>query len=335
MLDTMKKLDETGQRILFIAPEGKLKAVVTDGDIRKCILRGGALSAPLTQAANYHPHSLPVAERGRARAELQRLGIDALPILDKHGVITDIVFAGGVDVDNRKKVDIPVVMMAGGLGTRLYPYTKILPKPLIPVGDLPIMEHIMRQFRRYGCTEFHSIVNYKKQLIKAYFSENEEKYDTFWYDEDKPLGTGGGLSLLKGHVRQTFFLTNCDVLILTDYEKLLRFHRETGSAVTMVCAEKHVTIPYGVVETGENGVITAMREKPAFQFLTNTGMYLVEPEVLDDIGENEVIGFPDVIERGRQKGRRVSAYTVREDDWLDMGQLDELEKMWERLYGRG
>ena len=110
----MKKLDETGQRILFIAPEGKLKAVVTDGDIRKCILRGGALSAPLTQAANYHPHSLPVAERGRARAELQRLGIDALPILDKHGVITDIVFAGGVDVDNRKKVDIPVVMMAGG-----------------------------------------------------------------------------------------------------------------------------------------------------------------------------------------------------------------------------
>ena len=121
MLDTMKKLDETGQRILFIAPEGRLKAVVTDGDIRKCILRGGALSAPLTQAANYHPHSLPVAERGRARAELQRLGIDALPILDKHGVITDIVFAGGVDVDNRKKVDIPVVMMAGGLGTRLYP----------------------------------------------------------------------------------------------------------------------------------------------------------------------------------------------------------------------
>ena len=99
---------------------------MTDGDIRKCILRGGALSAPLTQAANYHPHSLPVAERGRARASCSA-GIDALPILDKHGVITDIVFAGGVDVDNRKKVDIPVVMMAGGLGTRLYPYTKFCP----------------------------------------------------------------------------------------------------------------------------------------------------------------------------------------------------------------
>ena len=122
--------------------------------------------------------------------------------------------------------------------------------------------------------------------------------------------------------------------VLNGYEKLLRFHRESGSAVTMVCAEKHVTIPYGVVETGESGVITAMQEKPAFQFLTNTGLYLVEPEVLDDIGEDEVIGFPDIIERQRRRGRRVSAYTVGEEDWLDMGQLDELEKMRERLYGK-
>ena len=110
MLDTMKKLDETGQRILFIAPEGKLKAVVTDGDIRKCILRGGALSAPLTQAANYPPHSLPVAERGRARPELPRLRIDALPIMDKHGGITDIVVEASVEVDNRNNVDSPCVL---------------------------------------------------------------------------------------------------------------------------------------------------------------------------------------------------------------------------------
>ena len=173
-----------------------------------------------------------------------------------------------------------------------------------------------------------------KESLLTYFSENEEHFNTVWYDEDKPLGTGGGLNLLKGKLSGTFFLTNCDLLIFTDYEKLLRFHRESGSAVTMVCAEKHVTIPYGVVETGEGGVITAMQEKPAFQFLTNTGLYLVEPEVLDDIGEDEVIGFPDIIERQRCRGRRVSAYTVGEEDWLDMGQLDELEKMRERLYGK-
>ena len=309
-------------------------AALTDGDIRKFFLRGGTPDQTVDHAANYHPLSVSVSERGKARSILQEHCIDALPVLNKRGIITDIIFAHGLDLDNRKQVDIPVVMMAGGLGTRLYPYTKILPKPLIPVGDLPIMEHIMRQFRQYGCTEFHGIVNYKKQLIKAYFSENEEHFNTVWYDEDKPLGTGGGLSLLKGKLSSTFFLTNCDLLIFTDYEKLLRFHRESGSAVTMVCAEKHVTIPYGVVETGESGVITAMQEKPAFQFLTNTGLYLVEPEVLDDIGEDEVIGFPDIIERQRRRGRRVSAYTVGEEDWLDMGQLDELEKMRERLYGK-
>ncbi|MGN0974372.1 MAG: sugar phosphate nucleotidyltransferase, partial [Gemmiger sp.] len=162
VLETMKKLDETGQRILFIAPGGKLKAVVTDGDIRKFILRGGALTEPVSHAANYHPKSLQVSERGRAKAELQAHGIDALPILNKKGVITDIVFAGGVDVDNRKQAGIPVVMMAGGLGTRLYPYTKILPKPLIPVGEMPISELIIRRFRDFGCREFTMVVNYKK-----------------------------------------------------------------------------------------------------------------------------------------------------------------------------
>ena len=275
MLDTMKKLDETGQRILFIAPEGKLKAVVTDGDIRKCILRGGALSAPLTQAANYHPHSLPVAERGRARAELQRLGIDALPILDKHGVITDIVFAGGVDVDNRKKVDIPVVMMAGGLGTRLYPYTKILPKPLIPVGEQPIAELIMDRFRDFGCHNFTMIVNYKKGMIKSYFNELEKNYTVDFADEEVFMGTGGGLCLLKGRMDSPFFFTNCDTLLDLDYGDLYQYHKAHGNLVTMVCAFKHYVVPYGVVELGEDGGIAAMREKPELNFLTNTGVIML------------------------------------------------------------
>ena len=143
--------------------------------------------------------------------------------------------------------------------------------------------------------------------------------------------------MLKGKLYSgTFFLTNCDLLIFTDYEKLLRFHRESGSAVTMVCAGSHRHHPLRRCrKRGENGVITAMREKPALpvpdQHRTVSG---VEPEVLDDIGEDEVIGFPDIIERQRRRGRRVSAYTVGDEDWLDMGQLDELEKMRERLYGK-
>ena len=329
----LERLNRTAQKILFIVDAGgRLLAALTDGDVRRHLLAGGTLEDAVSASGNHHP--IIAHSREEALRLLAQRSCIAVPVVDENGHLSDVVVSGPPVSEQCAALGIPVVIMAGGKGTRLEPYTKILPKPLIPVGDLPIMEHIMRQFRQYGCTEFHGIVNYKKQLIKAYFSENEEHFNTFWYDEDKPLGTGGGLSLLKGKLSETFFLTNCDLLIFTDYEKLLRFHRESGSAVTMVCAEKHVTIPYGVVETGEGGVITAMREKPAFQFLTNTGLYLVEPEVLDDIGEAEVIGFPDIIERQRRKGRRVSAYTVGEKDWLDMGQLDELEKMRERLYGK-
>lgn len=331
--EALEKLNQAADKVLFLTTAGRrLTAALTDGDVRRYLLAGGTLDDPASAAANHHP--ITARSREEALRLLSERNCIAVPVLDDSGHIEDIVLKGADVSAPHAALNLPVVIMAGGKGTRLEPYTKILPKPLIPVGDLPIMEHIMRQFRQYGCTEFHSIVNYKKQLIKAYFSESDEHYDTFWYDEDKPLGTGGGLSLLKGKVDKTFFLTNCDVLILTDYEKLLRFHRESGSAVTMVCAEKHVTIPYGVIETSEEGTITAMREKPEFKFLTNTGMYLVEPEVLEDIGEDEVIGFPDIIERQQARGRKVSAYTVSEGDWLDMGQMDELEKMRKRLYGR-
>lgn len=206
VLETLRKLDETGQRILFIAPEGRLKAVITDGDIRKFFLRGGTPDQTVDNAANYHPLSVSVAERGKARGILQKYCIDALPVLNKRGIITDIIFAHGLDVDNRKQVDIPVVMMAGGLGTRLYPYTKILPKPLIPVGEQPIAEMIMDRFRDFGCHDFTMIVNYKKGMIKSYFNELEKDYHVDFADEDVFMGTGGGLCLLKGKIGTPFFL---------------------------------------------------------------------------------------------------------------------------------
>lgn len=331
ILDAMKRLDETGQRILFVAPEGRLKAVVTDGDIRKCMLRGGSLEDPISSAANYHPKSLPIAERGRARSEMEHWGIDALPILDRSGVITDIVFADGVNVDNRKKVDIPVVMMAGGLGTRLYPYTKILPKPLIPVGEKPIAEMILSRFREFGCRHMTMIVNYKRGMIKSYFADLEKDYTVDFIDEDTFMGTGGGLCLLKGQMNSPFFFTNCDTLLDIDFGDLYEYHRSHGNLVTMVCAYKHITVPYGVVELGDDGSIASMREKPELNFLTNTGVYVVEPRVVEEMPDGEFIGFPDVIDRYRAAGEKVGIYPINESCWMDMGQMEELEKMRRRL----
>ena len=231
----------------------------------------------------------------------------------------------------KEKVDIPVVMMAGGLGTRLYPYTKILPKPLIPVGEQPIAELIFSRFRDFGCRHMTMIVNYKRGMIKSYFADLEKDYTVDFIDEDVFMGTGGGLCLLKGRMDSPFFFTNCDTLLDLDYGDLYQYHKAHGNLVTMVCAFKHYVVPYGVVELGEDGGIAAMREKPELNFLTNTGVYVVEPRVVEEMKMGEVIGFPDVIDRYRAAGEKVGVYPINESSWMDMGQMEELEKMRRKL----
>ncbi len=334
VLQAMQQLDETGRKVLFWAPEGKLQGVLTDGDIRRYILRGGALDAPALDVVNRSPKKLTVRQKEDARRWFKRWDVSALPVVDGDGRMVDVVFASALGAEPVTRVQAPVVMMAGGLGTRLYPYTKILPKPLIPVGELPIAEHIIRRFTDAGCGRFVLIVNYKKGMIKAYFNELDKDYAVEFADEDTPLGTGGGLSLLKGRVRETFFLTNCDILVEADVGKIYNFHKRNGNAVTMVCALKNFTIPYGVVEQ-ENGLLTGLREKPRMSFYTNTGLYVVEPEVIDLIAPDTFTPFTDVIERVRAGGGRVGVYPVSEHSWMDMGQLEELDNMRRRLEEQG
>lgn len=331
VLDAMRCLDETGRGILFLCAGGVLRGCVTDGDIRRYILKGLPLEGPVSGAANGSPCALPIESRAKARAMLLEKGIGALPLLDKKGRVQDIVFADGLDVVPYKKLDVPVVMMAGGLGTRLYPYTKILPKPLIPIGELPIAEHIIHRFTDVGCDSFTMIVNYKKSMIKSYFNDLQKDYTVEYADEDAPLGTGGGLSLLAGRITRTFFLTNCDILIDADLADLYQAHKEQGNTVTMVCAVKHFTIPYGVVELGGGGELRAIAEKPEMNFLTNTGLYVVEPSVIEGLRPNEPVPFTDVVENVRAAGGRVGVYPVSEHSWMDMGQLEELDNMRRRL----
>ena len=139
--------------------------------------------------------------------------------------------------------------------------------------------------------------------------------------------------MLRGSLEGTFFFANCDALLTANYESMLQFHRKNRNVVTMICAYKNLTIPYGVVEMGKNGTIESMQEKPSMSFLTNTGIYIVESEILEEIDDNVPVGFPEIIERVRQKGKKAAAFPVSENDWMDMGQLPELEKMRIRLSG--
>lgn len=328
--EAMKAIDNADPKIVFIVRETKLIASLTDGDIRRFLLNGGQLTDLAIEASNKMPkYALSLDE---AVSLYHEKNFVAIPIVDSYKNIEDIYIGRLYFNEQLADLNVPVVINAGGKGTRLEPYTKILPKPLIPVGELPIIEHIMQRFSEYGCSKFSMIVNYKKEMMKAYFG-NDKQYDITWYDEQKPLGTGGGLCYLKGKINETFFFTNCDNLLLSNYESMLRFHRENHNVITMICAYKNIKIPYGVIEMGLNGSIEAMKEKPELSFLTNTGIYIVEPEVLDDIEYNAPIGFPDIIENERKKGKKVAIYPVSENEWLDMGQLSELEKMRVKLYG--
>lgn len=334
VLEAMTQLEQTGRQILIIAPELKLKGVVTDADIRRHIIHGGSLEDKISLVANYNPKYLGIAQKSEAVDYMVRKSISALPLLDNEGRIVEVVFYDENNLKAEKNLDLPVVIMAGGLGTRLYPYTKILPKPLIPVGEKPIIEHIIDRFHSFGCSQFDLVVNHKKHMIKAYFNELAKDYNVDFVEEETFLGTGGGLSLLKGKIDTPFFLTNCDVLIDADYNDIYRFHKQQGNIITVVCAFKHVTIPYGVFTLNEDGEIKDITEKPTMNFLTNTGMYIVDRRVVDELEDNHKCGFPDIIEKYRSLGEKVGVYPVSENSWMDMGQLEELEDMRRRLENR-
>lgn len=328
----LKKIDSNGYGIAFVCKEkDHMCAVISDGDIRRYLLKKGDVEATANMAANYQPRFLLEQERTKVEEYFQKYPITAVPIVDDEHRIVEICLKNGIRVIKKESLNVPVVIMAGGKGTRLYPYTQILPKPLIPIGDKTITEHILDRFSQYGCNQVKMIVNYKKKFIETYFQESEQQCTIEFIEEETFWGTGGGLRLLLPNVAQTFFMTNCDILVEASYADIYHRHKREGNIITLVCAEKAVQIPYGTVEIDSESQVLAFKEKPTYHFLTNTGLYVIEPEFLEEIPENTFIHITDIIEKCIAKGKRVGIYSISEQEWMDMGQLEELSKMRERL----
>lgn len=329
LLDVMKKIDENAKGIVYVVDDGGvLKGTITDGDVRRYILRHVNMEGVAADVMHTSYKFITKEEAFGAKAFMQGNRITSVPIVDSDGRLDSIEFADGERYYKSAALDTPVVIMAGGKGTRLYPYTQILPKPLIPVGEKTITEHIIEHFEKFGCHDFSMIVNYKRDFIKAYFKESGKSIA--YYDETEFRGTAGGLRLLKEHIAETFFMTNCDILIEDNYFEILKYHRQQKNIITLVCALKKETIPYGIIETKESGEIIRLKEKPSFDFLTNTGFYVIEPEFLDEIPDT-FVHITDVIQSCIDKGQRVGVYPVIADSWMDMGQLEELDKMRQRM----
>lgn len=331
--EAIEKMEqEKIKAVVVLNEQNEVVGLFANGDMRGFFLRGGSLSANICDAMNSNPflyHSEQEVEE-----EHKKTIRVIYPIIDESKNLVKVI-----DYDNNTMVseasnaleNVPLVIMAGGKGTRLYPYTKILPKPLIPIGDVTITERIVGTFTKYGCKQVFMILNHKANMIKAYMSELDKDYSIDFVEEKEFLGTAGGLRLIKDKINSTFFLSNCDILINADFECIYKTHKEKKNKITFVCSMKDVEIPYGVVKTDDDGMIKEMQEKPEFSFLINTGLYMIEPEVLDDIKEGEFIHFPDLAQRYLDKGERVGVFPISEKSWLDMGQFNEMENMMKNL----
>ncbi len=331
--EAIKKIDEKGKKIIFITDSSlTLLGVFSDGDMRKYILRNGDLNVPIRGVMNRNPRVFKSIREANKISKTEKLV--AYPIIDEDHKFIDVLFWNDDEhrtITEKTLVDIPVVIMAGGKGTRLYPYTQILPKPLIPIGDYTISERIINNFKRFGCDSFSFILNYKGSMIKAYFNDIDRDYNVDYFDETTFLGTGGGLYLLKNKINSTFFLSNCDIIIDADYGSIYEFHKQHKNLITFVCAFKNFTIPYGVVNLDNSGKIQSLLEKPSYSYLTNTGFYVIEPEVIQDLKENEFIDLPDIASSYIEQGKNVGVYPVSENAWLDMGQFTEMQEMFKAL----
>lgn len=336
VVEAMQLIDRNARGILFVADEHqKLLGVVTDGDIRRWLIRTGDLKAPVSGLMNTDPKKISRKEHTRAHEYMVQCSITALPVVTTKGVIFDILFRDE-RIESRKQPkgelkEVPVVIMAGGKGTRLYPFTKILPKPLIPIGDIPIMERIIGKFCEFGAQKFYATVNYKKNMIRSYFSELSADYTLEYVEEDKPLGTAGSLQLIEDAFDVPFIVTNCDILVHADYEDIYRYHKESGNELTIVTALKNIVVPYGVVHSSKNGAVESMEEKPKLSYFVNTGMYILNPELKKEIPKDTFFHMTDLTDKLLAQHRRVGMYPISEDSFLDMGEFEEMRRMEEKL----
>jgi len=327
----LKRMDEVGRKLLIVVEENKFFSLVSIGDIQRAIIQNINMNEPISKVLR---HKVKVAYEhdnlDLIKEEMKMRRNEFMPILAGDMTVSKVIFWENLFLESKnqpaKLFDLPVVIMAGGLGSRLKPLTNVLPKPLIPIGDKTIVEEIFERFNNHGCNEFYVSVNYKADLIEYYLRGQNLPYHLTFFKEEKPMGTAGSLSLLKRKVNQTFFVSNCDILIDQDYSEILDYHRENNNEITIVAALKHYPIPYGTIETGDNGRLMELSEKPELTFKINSGMYILEPHLLDQIPENTFFHITQLIENVKKRNGKIGVFPVSDKSWRDIGSLEEFTR---------
>lgn len=331
--EAMEALDKTAEKVLLVVDEHQaLIGSLTDGDIRRYILKGHDLSGTIHNAYNREP--IFVFQEDFNAEKIKKVftenKIELVPILGQYRKVVDYITWEKAFGNNRKereqKLEVPVVIMAGGRGTRLEPFTKVLPKPLIPVGDKPVIDHIIDRFKSYGVCKFYITTHHMSKILRAYFEEKTPEYSIGFAVEDEPRGTAGSLKLLTDKLDSPFFVSNCDIIIEADYADLYRFHIRNRHDITLVASTKQFNIPYGICELNRGGSLKGIEEKPEYSFLVNTGLYVLNPSVLELIPDNKLFHITHLMSKVKENGGTIGVYPVSEKAWVDVGQWAEYRK---------
>jgi dTDP-glucose pyrophosphorylase len=334
LIQALHQMDQVRHKMLLAFDGDKFYSILTIGDIQRAIIANPDMTVEIRAIIDPESKTYCYSHQSMddIRRKMLRMRCEIMPVLDAEGNLERIyewneLFPAEDAGHARAKINLPVVIMAGGKGTRLKPITNVIPKPLIPVGDKTILEEIMDQFESIGSRQFYMSVNYKSDMMRFYLDQLEHKYQIEFFEETKPLGTIGSVSLLKDKITTPFFVSNCDILIDQDYRDVYAYHTENRNDLTIVTAVKSFRIPYGVIETGENGLMTALKEKPEQTYMINTGVYILNPELIREIPEGEFFHITHLMEKIKRRGGRVGCFPVSEHAWRDMGEWDEYLKM--------
>ena len=328
--EAFKQMDVGDKKFILVVDDNdKVIGIVTDGDFRRAIWASVSFQDNIITIMNEDfVHASEDYEIEHLKKEFRKSKtLQQIPIL-KLGYLQNVIFREDLTKHKRslKKVDLPVVIMAGGTGTRLDPFTRILPKPLIPIGNKPMIEVIMDEYAKYGIKLFYVSVNHKAKIIKAFFEDFDKDYSISYLTEEEPYGTAGALKFLDSKIKSPFFVSNCDIIVFDDYAKIYEFHTKGRYDFTLIASVQHHTHPYGVCEIDNGGELKEIREKPEYDLLVNTGMYLVEPSILDLIPDDKFFDMTDLIKKIREKELKIGVYPVSEKSWVDVGRWEEYEK---------
>ncbi len=323
--NTIKKISDSGQKCVVVHKKKKLIGTISDGDIRKVIVKNVDIRSSINKYFNKNPKFL--IEHQYTEKDIKnyfnKYNLDIIPVVDKKNIIK-IVIDRNYFFENKiiktKKIRVPVVIMAGGRGTRLKPITNVIPKPLVPYKGVPIIEQILNDFFNQGFKDFYLTLNFKSKIIETYVKEikkNNMKINIA--REIIPRGTASSLKLFKNKIKNDFIVTNCDVLFNVNYENLIKFHKKSKNFITLVGAKKKIKIPYGVCKVKSKNILKKIEEKPDFEFIVSTGLYVVNNKAMKFIPPSKEYNFDKLISDAVNKNLKISIFEIDDKSWIDVG----------------